>query len=161
MSVDSSSSKVPSPAKREWPGLATPPDSPFRAAVARRLFLHAVRRLPIAVELPDGRRFGGGGPDAPVMRLVEPANFFHRLGSDGTIGLGEAYMVGDWTSDSLVEVLTSFASRMDDLVPRPLRAFRQLARPHKPSGEQNTVDGARRNIERHYDLSNELFALFL
>jgi cyclopropane-fatty-acyl-phospholipid synthase len=158
VSVDSSRSAIPSPAKREWPGLATPPRSPFRAAVARRLFLRAVRRLPIEVELPDGRRFGGGGP---VMRLVEPANFFHRLGADGTIGLGEAYMVGDWITDALVDVLTPFAVRMDGLVPRPLRALRRFARPRKPARERNTVDGARQNIERHYDLSNELFALFL
>lgn len=156
MSVDSSA--IPSPATREWPGLATPPRTPMRAAAARWLFLRAVRRLPITVELPDGTRHGGGGP---VMRLLEPDNFFHRLGKDGTIGLGEAYMVGDWTTDALVDVLTAFAARMDDLVPRPLQAMRRFARPRKPAAEQNTVDGARRNIERHYDLSNELFSLFL
>jgi cyclopropane-fatty-acyl-phospholipid synthase len=31
----------------------------------------------------------------------------------------------------------------------------------QPGEEQNTVEGSRRNIHRHYDLSNELFATFL
>jgi cyclopropane-fatty-acyl-phospholipid synthase len=32
---------------------------------------------------------------------------------------------------------------------------------HQPKTERNTRSGARANIQRHYDLSNELFALFL
>jgi cyclopropane-fatty-acyl-phospholipid synthase len=159
MSVDSAA--IPRPAERRWPGLATPPHAPLRAAVARLLFRNAVRRLPITVELPGGRRLGAGGPDAPVLRLAEPANFFHRLGTDGTIGFGEAYLVGDWTTDTLTELLIPFAATVDDLVPRPLRSFRRLAGPTKPASERNTVTGARQNIERHYDLSNELFGLFL
>jgi cyclopropane-fatty-acyl-phospholipid synthase len=161
VSVDSSPSAIPRPAERKWPGLADPPHVPFRASMAKFLFRRAVRRLPIAIELPNGRRLGAGGADAPVMRLAEPANFFHRLGKDGTIGFGESYLVGDWTTDSLTELLIPFAARVDSLIPRPLRAFRRLASPHKPAAENNTVDGAKRNIERHYDLSNELFATFL
>jgi len=161
MSVDSSASAIPRPAEGQWPGLASPPHSPLRAAAAQFLFRKAVHRLPIAVELPDGRRLGAGGADAPVMRLRQPANFFHRLGADGTIGLGEAYLVGDWITDSLTELLIPFAANMDSLVPRPLRALRRFARPRKPAGERNTVTGARQNIERHYDLSNELFGTFL
>ena len=30
-----------------------------------------------------------------------------------------------------------------------------------PAADEQTRDGARRNISRHYDLSNEFFALFL
>jgi len=32
---------------------------------------------------------------------------------------------------------------------------------HQPHAERNTKSGARDNVSRHYDLSNELFALFL
>lgn len=161
MSTDSTRYAIPRPADREWPGLATPPHAPLRAAAARLLFTTVVRQLPITVVLPNGQRIGAGGPDAPAMRLVRPSNFFHRLGADATIGLGEAYMVGDWDTDALVDVLTPFATRIVDLVPQPLRAFRSLTGHRKPDRERNTVAGARENIHRHYDLSNDMFGMFL
>jgi cyclopropane-fatty-acyl-phospholipid synthase len=122
------------------------------------VFGTAVGRLPVTVVLPGGRRFGGGGPE---LRLLRPSDFFHRLGVDATIGLGEAYMAGDWDADSLVDVLTPFAARVADLVPRPLHALRSLAGQRKPDRERNTVAGARDNIRRHYDLSNDMFGMFL
>ncbi|MEV4186063.1 SAM-dependent methyltransferase, partial [Streptosporangium canum] len=75
------------------PGVGTVPPSRLRGALARRLFLHAVRRLPLTVELPGGRRLGGGGP---VMRLRRPEAFYRRVGAGGLIGFGEAYMARDW-----------------------------------------------------------------
>jgi cyclopropane-fatty-acyl-phospholipid synthase len=38
---------------------------------------------------------------------------------------------------------------------------RSLLAARVPAAEENTLDGAKRNIEWHYDLSNDLFALFL
>jgi cyclopropane-fatty-acyl-phospholipid synthase len=161
VSIDSARYAIPRPAEGDWPGLATPVHSPIKATAARLLFNGVARGLPIKVVLPDGRRIGGGGPNAPEMRVRRPSDFYHRLGVDGTIGLGEAYMVGDWTTDSLVEVLTPFAAKMTGLVPQPLRDIRRWAGHRKPATEHNTIDGARENIHRHYDLSNDLFSLFL
>ena len=42
-----------------------------------------------------------------------------------------------------------------------MQRLRHLYVRHQPSVEENTLAGARQNIERHYDLSNDLFALFL
>jgi cyclopropane-fatty-acyl-phospholipid synthase len=95
------------------------------------------------------------------MRLHRPVDFFHRLGVDAKIGFGESYMAGDWSTDDLAELLTPFARRMATLVPRPLQALRGWVDARQPNVERNTVDGARENIHRHYDLSNDLFALFL
>ncbi|MGH3494453.1 MAG: class I SAM-dependent methyltransferase, partial [Sciscionella sp.] len=58
-------------------------------------------------------------------------------------------------------VLTPFAARMATLIPPKLQAFRRLVDRRQPKTEENTVDGARDNIHRHYDLSNELFETFL
>lgn len=145
-----------------WPDLFTPPRSPFRAFAAERLFRYAVRSLPVQVLLPDGTRLGAGGPDSPRMRLVRPAAFFHRLGVDAKIGFGESYMVGDWTTDDdLADLLTPFAAKIATLVPPPLQALRRFVDRRPPRDDRNTVDGSRRNIQRHYDLSNDLFAAFL
>ncbi|MCP2249164.1 SAM-dependent methyltransferase [Lentzea aerocolonigenes] len=147
---------LPRPNQGIWPGLFTAPRSPLRARIAESLFRNAVRTLPVTVLLPSGTTWGAGGP---VMRLVRPAEFFHRLGADAKIGFGEAYMVGDWVSDELADVLAAFAARLSTLVPPGLQRMRRWA--ERRQTEVNDVAGSRQNIHRHYDLSNELFALFL
>jgi cyclopropane-fatty-acyl-phospholipid synthase len=153
---------VPRPNEGVWPGLATPPDTPARARIAEALFRRAVRDVPVRVVFPGGERIGAGGPGSPVMRIVRPAAFFHRLGAGSKIGFGESYMVGDWTSTDLADLLTPFAAKLSTLIPPALqRIGRRFAEARQPSEEVNTVEGSRENIHRHYDLSNDLFATFL
>lgn len=153
---------LPRPDEGVWPGLATPPQVPVKARIAETLFRRAVRPLPVRVVFPGGERIGSGGPDSPVMRIVRPEAFFHRLGAGSKIGFGESYMVGDWTTTQLPELLTPFAATLSTLIPPALqRVGRRYAEARRPHEEHNTVDGARENIHRHYDLSNELFATFL
>ncbi len=97
----------------------------------------------------------------PVMRLHRPAQFFRRLGHDGLIGFGESYMAGDWDADDVARVLTPFARRMAGLVPGVLQRARRWYDARQPASEHNDLRGSKSNISRHYDLSNELFALFL
>jgi cyclopropane-fatty-acyl-phospholipid synthase len=133
---------------------------PLHTAIARALFHRVVPTFAVRVELPDGRVVGGGDADAPRM-YVRSDDFFRRLGSDGLIGFGEAFMAGDWDADDPAAVLTPFAARMDKLVPAWMQRLRHYYVRHQPTHERNTPHGARANIQRHYDLSNELFALFL
>jgi cyclopropane-fatty-acyl-phospholipid synthase len=132
-----------------------------RAAIAERLFRRTVRRLPIRVVFPGGEQLGAGGAGSPVMRVERPVTFFHRLGLDAKIGFGEAYMAGDWTATDLAGLLTPFAERITTLVPPALQPLRRWVDAARPSDERNTVAGARANIHRHYDLSNEMFEVFL
>ena len=144
-----------------WHDLGSAPlHTPVHTAIARALFDRVVPTLAVRIELPDGRIVGGGGADAPLMR-VRSNDFFRRLGADGLIGFGEAFMVGDWDADDPAAVLAPFAARMATLVPAWMQRLRHWYVRHQPARERNTKDGARRNIERHYDLSNELFAVFL
>jgi cyclopropane-fatty-acyl-phospholipid synthase len=131
---------------------------PLRAAIAGTLFRRAAGRLPLRVAYPDGTVTGTTGP---VMRLYRPGAFLRRVGADGLIGFGEAYQAGDWDSDELVELLTVFARKMAGLIPPRLQRFRGLLVKRAPRASRNTLDGSRRNVHHHYDLSNELFALFL
>ena len=152
---------IPRPAEGHWPGLASPPTNAVRARVAKSLFLRAVDPLNLRVAFPDGTRRGAGGADSPVLRLIRPDEFFQRLGSDGLIGLGEAWMVGDWDSEDLPGVLGPMAARMGALIPAPLQRFRRVVDRRTPSTEVNDLEGSRENIHRHYDLSNDLFQTFL
>ncbi len=70
-------------------------------------------------------------------------------------------MAGDWDSDDLPGLFAVLAKHLTGLVPAPLQAFRSIYIPRRPPEEDATVEGARQNIERHYDLSNDFFALFL
>ncbi len=147
-----------------WPDVAAVPRRPIHGAVAGALFRAAVRMLPLRVVGPNGHEIGRGGKDAPVLRVARPADFYARVGTSGLIGFGEAYMAGDWEADDSAELpaaLEVLARRMDRLVPKPLQKLRRVFLLRQPSADDNTVTGARRNIGRHYDLSNELFALFL
>ena len=144
-----------------WPDVAVVPRSPVRAAVARMLFARAAARLPLRVQLPSGAGFGGGGPGAPVLMLHRPGDFYRRVGAAGLIGFGESYMAGDWDADDLTGLLTVLAGQVGSLVPRRLQWLRNAYVRRQPPDEDASQTGARRNIQRHYDLSNELFALFL
>ncbi len=144
-----------------WDALGTAPHSPARARIAEELFRHAVRRLPVRVALAGGERLGAGDDRSPLMRVLDPAAFFHRLGVDAKIGFGESYMAGEWTSPDPAALLTPFAERMARLVPRPLQTLRRWVDAPKPDSERNTAPAARRNVQRHYDLSNDVFAAFL
>lgn len=153
------------PTQATWPGLHDLPSGPrnrVATPVARGLFRAAVSRLDVTVELEHGpgRRevLGRGGP---VMRVHRPEEFFSRIGRDGLIGFGESYQAGAWDADDLGGFLTVLAAEMATLVPERLqrmRAFVVAKRPHfhKPDETQS-----RELIAHHYDLSNDLFRLFL
>ncbi len=144
-----------------WPDVAVASGSAARAVVARVLFTRAAADLPFRVQFPDGQLIGGGSPSAPVMVLHRPREFFRRFGASGLIGFGESYMAGDWDCADLTGLLTVFAAHVGDLVPPWLQRLRALAVRRPPAADRQTRAGARRNIGRHYDLSNDLFALFL
>src|SRR6185437_10237985 len=143
------------------PDVVAVPQHRLRGLVAERLVRRAVRTLPLRVTTADGRQFGGGGPADPGLQLVRPENFYRRLAAGGLIGFGESFMAGDWTSDDLAGVLTVLARRIATLIPPLLQRLRTAVVHARPAGQDNTVTGARSNIHRHYDLSNELFQLFL
>lgn len=144
-----------------WPDVATVPHSPVRASIAKRLFRRAAKLLPLRVVEAGAHSYGGGAAGSPVMRLVRPQAFFARLGATGTIGFGEAYMAGDWTTDDLAGVLSAFAANMRDLVPEAFHRLRHAVLSRMPQSQDNTIEGARQNIHHHYDLSNSLFKTFL
>lgn len=145
-----------------WPDLARPPQNlrtRASAAVAERLLRRAAGRLGIDLDFGDGTH--ESDPTRPTMRIVRRDDLFARIGRSGLIGFGEAWMAGDWDADDPAQVLTVFAQQMDRLVPIPLQRLRGAYVARQPHQDRGTVDNARWNISRHYDLSNDVFAAFL
>lgn len=142
-----------------WPDVAAQPRaSGLRTAVAERLVRNALSRLPLRARLAGRDCIGLGGP---LMEIRRPDAFFRRIGASGLIGFGESYMAGEWESPDLVGVLSVLAGNAAELVPAPLQRLRSLWALRQPAAQANTPEGSRDNISHHYDLSNDLFALFL
>jgi cyclopropane-fatty-acyl-phospholipid synthase len=135
--------------------------------LARTLVTQQLRQLGIGelimVEHGTRRRFGRAGSKLAVTVEILSENFWTDIAFGGTVGAGEAYINGYWRCDNLtalVRIMVVNADLMNALEKR----WAWLSRPvmrllHFMS--RNTKDGSRRNIAAHYDLGNELFALFL
>nr|WP_235947167.1 cyclopropane-fatty-acyl-phospholipid synthase family protein [Nocardia terrae] len=145
------------------PSVPRGPRARLRARAAAALFRRAVARLPVRVEFPDGTILGAGADAQPLPRMIirDPDSLFARIGSQGLIGFGESYTAGDWTAPDPAAVLTAFAREVDRLIPPALQGLRRVLLPSPPERDRGTVADAQANIAHHYDLSNEMFLLFL
>lgn len=94
---------------------------------------------------------------------VHDPRFYGEIAFGGSIGAGEAYMLGYWSADNLTNVIKLMCinqSVMDSLE----GGYQWLTKPllkvlHWLNS--NTTEGSRKNIAAHYDLGNDMFALFL
>lgn len=148
----------------KWPQLVRFPSGPLAllsASLVHQLLRRLATRLPLRLVYPDGKVLGVPDPSAPTVVIKHPDRVARRIGTAGLVGFGEAYMAGEWHSADLVGVLTVLAAAIDDLVPPYLQRLRPLVLTRHPRSHQNTPDQSRRNVAAHYDLSNDLFAMFL
>lgn len=109
------------------------------------------------------RSFGTNEPFPTAELVVHDASAWRDMVTGGAIGAAEAYVAGDWDSPDLVSLLRFFArnnGRMIDFEDR-IAWFARPARRSLHWLNRNTRSGARKNIEAHYDLGNELFEQFL
>lgn len=151
-------------APQTWASIARVPRGPravLGAPIVTLLLRRAVADLPLRIEYPDGTVLGAASGPGPRLLLHRPDAFAARIAADGLIGFGEAYMAGDWSAPDLAAVLTVLAGRIGVLIPAPLQRLRAVLLPRHPRRQRGTRSGARANIAHHYDLSNELFGLFL
>ena len=133
----------------------------IRAIVTKILLRRIAPKVEVKVILPNGEVLGPKKLNLPTMHIVNE-NFFNRLGNDLKIGLGESFMAEEWKAEpDLAEVLTPYAEKLLHIVPSWMRKFRKFFEPFQPKHEENHLEGSKSNISRHYDLSNDLFALFL
>ena len=127
--------------------------------------LENVSRGELTVTFPNGekREYGKREDALRADLVITDHRFFPRviLGSD--IGFGEGFMEGIWESSNPANLMRILVRNMDTAmdselpIARLAHAFGRLL----DKARHNTLSGSRRNIQRHYDLSNDFFALFL
>ncbi|MBM4407956.1 MAG: class I SAM-dependent methyltransferase [Chloroflexi bacterium] len=138
------------------------------AGAARRVGLAAAAKIRVGcltIVLPDGSRRVVGDRSSSrqaEIRFHDEAALAHML-LHGETGAGEAYVDGGWSSPDLVALLELAALNREDLALSAgwWRVPGQLGRTAAHRLRRNTIAGARRNIAAHYDLSNDLYRLFL
>ena len=109
-----------------------------------------------------------GTQDQSVDQLVVRLTFknpgaFSRITLGGSIGAGESYMAGDWECSDLTTLVRIFVRNrhiLEDidgswakLIAPTQKLFHWL--------RKNSIRGAKKNIQAHYDLGNDFFELVL
>jgi len=141
--------------------LPAAPGYGLRGKVAKQVLSRILRKVPVTARLATGETYGDR--DTPAIEISNPDAFFARLGQSPMIGLGESYMAGEWRTapgTDLADALAPFAARLTELIRPAFYKMRHIVLPRGLNPE-NTREGSRKNIERHYDLSNDMFEQFL
>jgi cyclopropane-fatty-acyl-phospholipid synthase len=106
-----------------------------------------------------------GDPESDLQGVVEvhDERFFAKMLRGGETAAGDAYVDGDWSTPDLVSVIRLAVRNMGALEgSHPWLSFMgRMANRLRHRRRGNSVEGSRRNIHEHYDLSNDFFRLFL
>ncbi|KII29426.1 SAM-dependent methyltransferase [Pseudomonas fluorescens] len=113
----------------------------------------------------DGERLMFGTPGSALLgeiHVLDPA-VWGMVAGNGSIGAGEAFIHGYWSSPDLTAVVRVFVSNLDVLDAME-GGLARLGRPLVQGLHwlnRNTRKGSQKNIAAHYDLGNDLFEQFL
>jgi cyclopropane-fatty-acyl-phospholipid synthase len=126
--------------------------------------LAALREGHIVLEDACGTAHFGPSRDAPAVHIeVRNPEFYQAMAAGGSVGAGEAYMAGHWSSDDLVGLVRTLVRNREvlDGMETGLARFGAWALRGWHGLRRNSQGGSRRNIAAHYDLGNDFFSLFL
>jgi len=133
----------------------------------KRLFLQLLSGLKegfLEVVCPEETySFGSANADLRAMLIVHNERFYRRALFGGDIGMGEAFMDGDWSSPDLVAVVRLAVRNLNQVESsnKLFSALSSMADSFRHRLRGNTLSGSRRNISYHYDLGNDFYRLFL
>ncbi len=133
----------------------------------KRLFLQLLSGLKegfLELVCPeDTYNFGPANAELRAMLVVHNERFYRRALFGGDIGMGEAFMDGDWSSPDMVALVRLAVRNLDQVESgnKLFSALSSMAHSVRHRVRGNTVAGSRRNISYHYDLGNDFYRLFL
>ncbi len=127
----------------------------------QRLISRVYRTRPIWVRLPGGREIAGPAPGEPELTVV-----FHdlrsvmRVATNPELALGEAWVDGGLTVEG-GDIFALLDLTAAELSGRPRRRPGPGWRLRRLRDQANDRLRARRNVHHHYDLTVDLYRLFL
>jgi cyclopropane-fatty-acyl-phospholipid synthase len=132
----------------------------------RRVVSGLVRTGNLSITGPDGKTHTfGDGTGAPVHVKIKTARAARAIAIDPMLAAPEAYMdeeVDIVEGDTLDLLRVAFQNMgpngIDAVFSKAIEGFRHAFRRFQ---QMNTTTRSKRNVQRHYDLSGELYKLFL
>jgi cyclopropane-fatty-acyl-phospholipid synthase len=148
-----------------------PNEDTRKRALAMRLLAHLLNRFirngGLHLIAADGtlHRFGGLGPGPTVTLRLHDSRLYTKLFLNPELHAGEAYMNGTLTFEDGSDVgsfMELFAANRGGLATHPAQALlRRLWRSARRWHQANSATAATANARHHYDISTELYRLFL
>ncbi len=143
----------------------SPDRTELRAMRALTTLLDGATDGALRITLPDGRwRLFGSPNEHPTVRVeVTDWAFFRRVLTGASVGLGEAWMDHDFETDDLVGFVRWLVRNRPALrgavTAGTVASIATDLALHWSN--RNRIGQSQRNIEAHYDLSNDLYETFL
>lgn len=132
--------------------------------------LSKMDRGQLTLVLPDKslRQYGSHPEEQQADIAVHQYEFFKKCFLFGDIGFGEAYMDGDWTTSNLTNLIKWMILNLDHLEVASGSKTKSssfnilgLVNRFQHLMNKNSKKQGRKNIEYHYDLSNDFFEMML
>jgi cyclopropane-fatty-acyl-phospholipid synthase len=107
--------------------------------------------------------FGDETSNLKATISVRSPDFYKAIAFQGSVGAAEQYILNQWTTTNLTNLVRVFVRNQDLLdeleggsawIKNSLLKITHLF-------NKNTEKGSKKNISKHYDLGNDLFKLFL
>ncbi len=159
---------IPSPGKTDSKAIPKRMTGMFASAAKKVLFSRLQKLVTGQLVLDEGEKsaiFGKGGENENLRAtlFVHDHRFYTGIVFGGSIGAGEAYMAGFWSTDHLTRLIRIIIRNRDVLAGLEAGAARLSVPVQRILHflRKNTVAGSRKNIIAHYDLGNDFYSLFL
>lgn len=139
----------------------------FLQEQAKKLFLQVLQDVRggfLEIVCPDRTySFGESNASLRAMAVIHNERFFVSAITGADIGIGEAYMDGDWTTPDLVALVRVVVRnlRVIDSRNRFAAVARAFLSRMRHAFRENSLSGSRKNIQAHYDIGNDFYRLFL
>ncbi len=147
--------------------LRTTVSSKPRLKFLERLFVKLIGNLRfgcLRIQFAENRVVVIGDSKLPLQDLkIEDTRFFKCVLSGGSVGFGEAYVNGFWSTSDLSRLLLLLAKNKTK-ISRLHKGFSILTYYYNRAyhlARSNTLVQSKQNIQAHYDLSNAFYKNFL
>jgi len=114
---------------------------------------------------PDGSvtKITGNKPGPKARFEIRDWDVISRAAARGDIGLGEDYIAGAWTTDSVEALISLFLLNMEQFEGFAHGSFFSRLKfvMMNTLVRRNSKSGSKRNIEAHYDVGNDFYRLWL
>ncbi len=146
---------------------ATQPSMHWLDKICRNALFRTLENLHTGcVQVQEGTQvhtFGQESASFTARLVIHDFEAYRNIALNGSVGAGESYMTGDWSSPDLPMLIRVLARNKDvvDNIDGGLANIGKLFLQGFHYLNRNTEKGSKRNIAAHYDLGNAMFELFL